>query len=177
MQFIQLKTRNMKRKITYLFLSGMIPVWAMAHEPAEAFLSDSLYMPHGGEYASSHVTAVSDVFEKSPEYDVAKALYGRIPGLLVNQGYSVDNPTANLSSLSLHGRSPVVLIDGAVRSLDEITASEIESVSVLKDAVSSALYGVKGSNGVILVTTKRGFLPGCGLDGRDLPQGCFKPQG
>lgn len=156
MQFIQLKTRNMKRKITYLFLSGMIPVWAMAQEPAEAFLSDSLYMPHGGEYASSHVTAVSDVFEKSPEYDVAKALYGRIPGLLVNQGYSVDNPTANLSSLSLHGRSPVVLIDGAVRSLDEITASEIESVSVLKDAVSSALYGVKGSNGVILVTTKRG---------------------
>ena len=49
-----------------------------------------------------------------------------------------------------------MLIDGYPRELSDITAGEIESITVLKDAVSAAIYGVKGGNGVIMITTKRG---------------------
>jgi TonB-linked SusC/RagA family outer membrane protein len=54
------------------------------------------------------------------------------------------------------GTTPLVLIDGIERSLNDIDVQEVESISVLKDASASAVYGVRGSNGVILITTKRG---------------------
>jgi TonB-linked SusC/RagA family outer membrane protein len=56
------------------------------------------------------------------------------------------------------GSTPMVLIDGIERSLNDIDIQEIESLSVLKDASASAVYGVRGSNGVILITTKRGRI-------------------
>lgn len=56
------------------------------------------------------------------------------------------------------GVSPLVLVDGIERTLDDLSAAEIESFSVLKDAAASAVYGVRGANGVILVKTKRGQL-------------------
>lgn len=145
----------MKLKTTYLFLLSIIPVNLSAYEKPDTFLTDSVYVA-AGTTAVNHVSAGSEVFENSPEYDVAKALYGRIAGLYVGQGYSIDNPSANISSLSLHARTPIVLIDGVLRSVSDITASEIESVTVLKDAVSAALYGVKGADGVVLITTRRG---------------------
>ena len=64
--------------------------------------------------------------------------------------------TENTPSLSIHGNAPLILVDGFPRSLSDISNSEIESIQVLKDAVASALYGVRGANGVILVTTKHG---------------------
>ena len=109
-----------------------------------------------GETSYSRVSDSSEIFENSPEIDVAKALYGRLPGLHVNQGSG--SSASNQSTLSLHGRAPLVLIDGYRRDLGDITASEIESISVLKDAAASALYGVKGGNGVIRITTKRGTV-------------------
>lgn len=54
--------------------------------------------------------------------------------------------------------APLILVDGYQRSMDELTSEEIESVSVLKDAVATALYGIRGANGVILVKTKRGSV-------------------
>lgn len=108
--------------------------------------------PQTNSYAISGVN--SQVFDKSPHIDISKALYGKIAGLNVYQG--TGTVTDNVSRLSLHGRSPLVLIDGFARSINDITPSEIESIHVLKDAAASALYGIRGANGVVLITTKRG---------------------
>ena len=94
------------------------------------------------------------VFEKAPNIDAAKALYGQIAGLNVYQGSGTTYD--NLSSLSIHGRTPLILVDGFPRgSLRDITATEIESVTVLTDAAAAAMYGMRGGNGVVLVTTRR----------------------
>ncbi|MDD3309540.1 MAG: SusC/RagA family TonB-linked outer membrane protein [Dysgonamonadaceae bacterium] len=92
--------------------------------------------------------------DKSPYIDISKALYGKIAGLNVyhGSGSSVDN----ISRLTIHGKNPLVLIDGFPRSISDITSTEIESIYVLKDAAASALYGMRGANGVVLISTKRG---------------------
>lgn len=95
-----------------------------------------------------------DIFEDAPQTDIAKALYGRIAGLNVSQG--VGTSGSNYAVGSLHGHAPLLLVDGFPREIKDILPTEIESIVVLKDAVSAALYGVRGANGVILVTTKQG---------------------
>ena len=151
---IQLNTGNMKLKTTYLLLLAIVPMSVYAEEEPETFMTDSVHVNGGGISAMSFVTGTSDIFDDSPEFDVAKALYGRLSGLAVNQG--TGSSAYNNSYITLHAYNPTVLIDGALRSINEITASEIESVTILKDAVAAALYGVKGANGILLVKTKRG---------------------
>ena len=89
------------------------------------------------------------------------AMYGQIPGLTVMQ--NGGNWWAQPASLYIRGQAnldntsaPLVLIDGFERDLATITVQEIESVTILKDAGATALYGQRGANGVILVTTRRG---------------------
>src|SRR5690606_32493061 len=57
---------------------------------------------------------------------------------------------------TVNAQSPIVLVDGIERDLTYIDPNEVESVTILKDASSTAIFGVRGANGVILVTTKRG---------------------
>ena len=104
--------------------------------------------------ATGNASLGSAVFDKSPEVDIAKALYGQFSGLLVKQG--TGRSEENQSKLRLHGHSPLILVDGFPRELNDLTGLEIESITVLKDAAAAALYGVKGANGVIMITTKRG---------------------
>ena len=104
--------------------------------------------------AATKASMDGSVFEKSPEVDIAKALYGQFSGLLVKQG--AGRSEENQSKLRLHGHSPLILVDGFARELNDLTGVEIESITVLKDAVASAIYGVKGANGVVMITTKRG---------------------
>lgn len=92
-------------------------------------------------------------FEDNPGIDVRGALFGRIAGLNVSAG-SGDSASENCS-LTIHGRTPLVLIDGFPGDISVLTAYEIESVEILSDAVSSAIYGVRGANGVVLVRTRR----------------------
>ena len=98
------------------------------------------------------------LFEKSPEVDIANALYGQFSGLLVKNGSSVyDSNQSKLKlALRMHGHSPLVLVDGLPREIDDLTGLEIDQVTVLKDAAAAALYGVKGGNGIVMITTKRG---------------------
>ena len=91
---------------------------------------------------------------KSPVTNVLNALTGRLAGIYTEQ-FS-GQPAGDGVNLSLHGRSPVVLIDGVVRNLTTIDLEEIESVTVLKDAVSTAMLGVRGANGAIMITTRKG---------------------
>ena len=92
--------------------------------------------------------------------NIANSILGQGTGLvsLQNSGsYSDTDPTFYVRGLqSLSTSTPLVLVDGIERSISDITPGEVESVQILKDAAAVALYGYKGANGVILVTTKRG---------------------
>ena len=144
---------KMKTIARYIFLPLLLlGTVAFAQERS---LVDSISL--GNMYqlkANGSLVGEGDLFDKSPEVDVAKALYGQFSGLLVKQGTGMS--FENQAKLRLHGHSPLVLVDGIPRSIANITAEEIESITVLKDAASAALYGVKGANGVVMITTKRG---------------------
>ena len=116
-------------------------------------LGYQLYIPQSMDLFTTQ-KATSETFDNSPHIDISKALYGKIAGLNVYQG--VGQLFNNISTLSIHGQSPLVLVDGYPRNIEDIVAAEIESVTVLKDAISVALYGVRGANGVVMITTKRG---------------------
>jgi TonB-linked SusC/RagA family outer membrane protein len=98
--------------------------------------------------------------KQSPSANLAVSLAGRLPGLTTLQ--TSGEPGRDITALFLRGRAtinqtaPIVLIDGIERDLTYIDPNEVESVTILKDASSTALFGVRGANGVILVTTKRG---------------------
>ena len=93
---------------------------------------------------------------------ISNNLAGTVAGVLAVQrsgepGY--DNSSfwiRGISTFQDAGQNPLVLIDGIERDLNNIDPEEIESFSVLKDAAASAVYGVRGANGVILINTKRG---------------------
>lgn len=91
---------------------------------------------------------------------VSEALQGALPGLTAEM--SGGKPGSDAASLRIRGASswrnnaPFVLVDGVERDLNNLDPNEIESISVLKDASATAVYGVRGANGVILITTKRG---------------------
>lgn len=103
----------------------------------------------------------SDEILKSPVASMGNALSGKMTGLSTIQ-YSgepgADDPTILVRGVgTINGNSsPLILVDGVERSFFQIDPNEVENVTVLKDASATAVYGVRGANGVILVTTKRG---------------------
>lgn len=107
-------------------------------------------------------TVQSEEILRSPSASVVNSLAGKITGLATVQ-YSGE-PGADeaqlyvrgVASLSEDRSSPLIIVDGVERSFSQMDPNEIESISVLKDASATAVYGVKGANGVIIVTTKRG---------------------
>lgn len=104
----------------------------------------------------------SDDLIQAPVSNVSKALVGRVSGLIANQYDS--EPGKEAATLRIRGRgtfsgsaNPLVLVDGIESSnFNNIDFNEIQDVTVLKDASATAVYGVRGANGVIIITTKRG---------------------
>ena len=99
---------------------------------------------------------------KSPSGSVANALAGSVTGISTIQ-YSgqpgADDPeiyVRGTGSLTSEASKPLILVDGVERSFFQMDPNEIETITVLKDASSTAVFGVRGANGVILVTTRRG---------------------
>src|SRR5690606_675236 len=100
--------------------------------------------------------------KQSAVSNLSSALVGRLPGLIARQ--ASGEPGGNGSSIWLRGQStysggngPLIMIDGVPRAgFEFIDPNEVESITILKDASSTAVYGVRGANGVVLVTTKRG---------------------
>ena len=120
-------------------------------------------------YGTQKVTKVSGAISTVKSADIQKlnpvrveeALQGRASGVSVIQsGSPGSKPTVLIRGIpSFSGTDPVVIIDGVPQTLTDfnsINPSDIESINVLKDAATTAIYGVKGGNGVILVTTKAG---------------------
>jgi len=92
--------------------------------------------------------------------DIGSALTGNLPGVVTVASSGLpgeEDPKIIIrGSSSWNNSDPLVLVDGIERPMNSVDISSVESVSVLKDASATAVYGVKGANGVILVTTKRG---------------------
>ena len=98
---------------------------------------------------------------RTPGTSLVNMIGGRMPGVITMQ--LSGEPGQNLSNFWVRGvstfgagASALVLIDGIEGSLNDIDVDDVESISILKDAAATAVYGVRGANGVVLVTTKRG---------------------
>ncbi len=101
-----------------------------------------------------------DVLANAPRSNVGSALQGSISGIRVinNSGQPGAAPSILLrggASINSPG-SPLVVVDGIIRSFNDIPAQDIESIELLKDAASTAIYGARANNGVILITTRQG---------------------
>lgn len=106
----------------------------------------------------------SEVLEKQQNVNVLNALQGSVAGvnIISSGGMPGENPTIRIRGVGSINASaePLIVLDGAPFSgnMNTISSDQIESMTVLKDASSTALYGSRGANGVILITTKRGKL-------------------
>ena len=102
----------------------------------------------------------SKLMESRPMTSVSAGLQGLLPGVTVTQRSGQpgsDNGTIRVRGTgTFNNANPMVIVDGVEASMNDLDPNDIQSVSVLKDAASSAIYGSKAANGVILVTTKRG---------------------
>lgn len=100
---------------------------------------------------------MDDVLGERPVTNVKNALQGSMPGLKVSGGASPGEAKSfNIrGTVSINGMNPLVLIDNVEGDIDLLNPEDIESVTVLKDAASSAIYGARAAAGVILITTKK----------------------
>lgn len=102
----------------------------------------------------------AEAIESRSVASVSAALAGQIPGVTAIQSSGAPgSQNASITirgSNSINGGSPLVIVDGVPGSMNTIDPQDIESLTVLKDAASSAIYGVQAANGVILITTKKG---------------------
>jgi TonB-linked SusC/RagA family outer membrane protein len=128
-------------------------------------LSDVVVVGYGTQKASKVSGAVSVIksadIEKVNAVRVEDAIQGRASGVnIIQSGSPGTTPTVLIRGIpSYAGSDPLVVIDGVQQSLVDFNAlspSDVESITVLKDAATTAIYGVKGGNGVIVITTKAG---------------------
>lgn len=110
-----------------------------------------------GSVASVNFT---ESLESRPALNLSSTIAGVVPGLVIQQASAA--PGAESTTLRVRGvgtlnnSDPLILIDGITGSMNDVNPYDVESVSVLKDAASSAIYGSRAANGVVLITTKRG---------------------
>ncbi|MEZ4968620.1 MAG: TonB-dependent receptor [Flavobacteriaceae bacterium] len=145
-------------------INGQATVTVTLQEDA-SLLDEVVLIGYGTQRKSDVTGAVASVkteeLEELPLTRVDQALQGRVPGVLIQNNDGAPNSTVNIrirgaNSLSA-GNNPLVVIDGFQGgNLNTVNPNDIASIEVLKDASATAIYGSRGSNGVILVTTKQG---------------------
>lgn len=143
---------------------GMTTINVKMEDSKESVLDEVVVTGMGAQRKVTLTGAVStvDVNElKVPTSSVSNALAGVVPGIIARQ--TTGQPGQNTSEFWVRGISTfgagsgaLVLVDGFERSLDDLNVEDIENFTVLKDASATAIYGSRGANGVILITTKRG---------------------
>ncbi|MDR1722509.1 MAG: SusC/RagA family TonB-linked outer membrane protein, partial [Tannerella sp.] len=132
-------------------------------------LSEVVVVGYGSQKKETLTGSIAVIDSKklveTPTANISNMLVGRAPGILSNQASGEagnDNTTIRIrgvATLNSSGYEPLIVIDGiqsSMSAMNALDANEIEKVSILKDASSTAVYGVKGANGVIIITTKRG---------------------
>lgn len=131
---------------------------------------------HSVTYSTSSVKGADLI--KNSVYLSGNALYGKLPGLTVLQ--RTGEPGSDAPAFFLRGRSttktntPLVIVDGIERDLNDVQLEDIESISLLKDASAAVIYGIRGANGVINVVTKRGKTGPLVINGK-VEQGIMAP--
>ena len=131
----------------------------------EELLGEVMVVGYGVQKKASSVGSISqtkgeELLKVGGTTNISTALAGMLPG--VTSISSSGEPGNDQAKIYIRGRStwgntdPLILVDGVERGMNDVDPNEIESVSVLKDASATAVFGVKGGNGVILITTKRG---------------------
>jgi len=132
--------------------------------PEPVALTETVVVGYGTQkkiHLTGSVAQISaDQVIKAPMTNVSAAVVGKLPGIISSQNNGApgsDGTTLMVRGYSSYvGSSTLVLVDGIERSMDRIDPNDIESITILKDAAASAIYGMKAGSGVILVTTKRG---------------------
>jgi len=128
-------------------------------------LSEVVVVGYGSQKKESVVGAISqlstDEILRTSTANITQAISGKISGVITSQ--VSGRPGADNAQIYIRGRAtfagdaqPLILVDGIERDFSQIAPDDIQTISVLKDASATAVYGVRGANGVILVTTKRG---------------------
>lgn len=127
-------------------------------------LEEMVVVGYGEQKKESVVAAISTInatgLKQTPTSNLGVALAGRLPGLTVIQRSGV--PGGESMEFYIRGRStvngqqPLTLVDGVERDFQALDPREVETITILKDASATAIYGVRGANGVIMVTTRRG---------------------
>ena len=135
-------------------------------EEDAARLDDVVIIGYGAQTKASITGALATVdtkeLVKAPVASITNVLAGSVPGVAtVQTSGQPGNDAATIyirgvGSLNSNYAAPLVLVDGVEREFSQIDPNEIENFSILKDAASTAVFGVRGANGVILITTKRG---------------------
>lgn len=129
-------------------------------------LGDYVVVGYGTQKKASVVGAISQVksedLQRASTPNLSNAIAGRVSGVVTIMGSG--KPGADNASIFIRGMAttnttaPLVLVDGVEREWQQIDPVDVETFSVLKDASATAVYGVRGANGVILITTKRGTV-------------------
>ena len=135
-------------------------------QPDVQALQEVVIVGYGVQKKQSVVGAISQVdnktLVKAGTQDITNAIAGELSGVLTiqNTGEPGDSKAEIIirGLSSWNGSEPLVLVDGVERDFSDMNPNEIESINVLKDASATAVFGAKGANGVILVTTRRGKL-------------------
>ena len=135
--------------------------------PSQEFIDDAIVIAYGtstkSSFTGSAAMVKSEAIEKKVSTNVTSALAGTSPGVQVISGSG--DPTSGGPTIRIRGvgsmsasSSPLIVVDGSPfeGSIKDINPNDVESMSVLKDASASAIYGNRGANGVILITTKKG---------------------
>ncbi len=150
----------MKNIIKYLFLSLICSVITARAQQISETDKSPIYQPEGSAMATS--TVDGEKLLKRSSIDPANTLYGHLNGLTVLQGSGYGgigevSPTMYIRGIGTgNNNSILILVDGLERPINSLVTEEIENVTILKDAAALALYGLRGANGVLLITTKRG---------------------
>jgi TonB-linked SusC/RagA family outer membrane protein len=128
-------------------------------------LDEVVVVGYGSQKKESVIGAISQLSTEqilsTAATNITQAISGKISGVTTSQ--ASGTPGSDNAKIYIRGRAtfagdgqPLVLVDGVEREFSQIAPDDIQSISVLKDASATAVYGVRGANGVILVTTKRG---------------------
>ncbi len=159
--------------ISYIgYVEQQIPVknrknWSIVLKEDAQNLDEVVVVGYGtqrkGNIATAVTTIKSDVLQNRPVQTVGEALQGQIPGLSVTaKGAPGESPKLQLRGSAVlksdNSSEPLVLVDGVPADFNFLNPEDIESINVLKDAASSAIYGSRAANGVLLITTKRGKM-------------------
>ena len=132
-------------------------------EPNAESLSDVVVVGYGSQSRSEVTGAISSIDAEEiaslPVSTADQALQGRAPGVnVVNSGAPGSSPVVRIRGLGTpNNNDPLYVIDGVISSgMGNLNPNDIKSIEVLKDAATTAVYGSKGSNGVVMITTKKG---------------------